>query len=53
MNLQVSSKYSEATRHAMSMLNEKELSLELIEALLKYIAGTVDASIRLSCVLSY
>ena len=39
-NLQVSSDYSDATRQALSVMNEKELSFELIESLLKYI-GTL------------
>ncbi|XP_069122246.1 ATP-dependent RNA helicase A protein-like [Argopecten irradians] len=36
-NLNVGSEYSEQTRRAMGMLNEKEMSFELIEALIKYI----------------
>ncbi|CAG2254144.1 DHX9 [Mytilus edulis] len=36
-NLKVSSEYSEQTKRALAMLNEKELSFELIEALIKYI----------------
>nr|XP_022341971.1 LOW QUALITY PROTEIN: ATP-dependent RNA helicase A-like [Crassostrea virginica] len=36
-NLLVNNEYSEQTRRAMAMLNEKELSFELIEALIKYI----------------
>ncbi|XP_033728682.1 ATP-dependent RNA helicase A-like isoform X2 [Pecten maximus] len=36
-NLNVGSEYSEQTRRAMTMLNEKEMSFELIEALIKYI----------------
>lgn len=38
-NLMVSGDYSEATRRAMAMLNEKEMSFELIESLLRYIKG--------------
>lgn len=34
-----SDNYSPATKEAMAMLNEKDLSFELIEALLKYIKG--------------
>nr|KAG5703072.1 hypothetical protein BaRGS_016233 [Batillaria attramentaria]KAG5706592.1 hypothetical protein BaRGS_005662 [Batillaria attramentaria] len=36
-NKQVSSDYSEATKTALAMMPEKELSFELIEALLRYI----------------
>ncbi|XP_070532711.1 ATP-dependent RNA helicase A-like isoform X2 [Ptychodera flava] len=37
LNKVISSEYSQATKAAMANLNEKELSFELIEALLKYI----------------
>ncbi|XP_061189773.1 ATP-dependent RNA helicase A-like isoform X2 [Saccostrea echinata] len=36
-NLLVNNEYSEQTRRAMAMLNEKEMSFELIEALIRYI----------------
>ncbi|KAL3871841.1 hypothetical protein ACJMK2_039813 [Sinanodonta woodiana] len=36
-NMIISQEYSEQTKRAMAMLNEKELSFELIEALVKYI----------------
>ncbi|XP_063606453.1 ATP-dependent RNA helicase A-like isoform X2 [Penaeus indicus] len=39
LNIVTSDNYSPATKEAMAMLNEKDLSFELIEALLKYIKG--------------
>ena len=36
-NLQVSNEYNDHTRRAMAMMTERELSFELIEALIKYI----------------
>ncbi|XP_045616540.1 ATP-dependent RNA helicase A isoform X2 [Procambarus clarkii] len=37
LNIVSSSHYSEGTRRALAMMNEKDLSFELVEALLKYI----------------
>uniref|UniRef100_A0A023F369 RNA helicase n=2 Tax=Triatoma infestans TaxID=30076 RepID=A0A023F369_TRIIF len=37
MNLKVSEEYKPSTRHAVSKMSEKEISFELIEALLKHI----------------
>lgn len=37
MNKMIGPDYSQSTRQAMAMLNEKELSFELIESLLKYV----------------
>ncbi|KAK8730414.1 hypothetical protein OTU49_007995 [Cherax quadricarinatus] len=37
LNIVSSSHYSDATRKSLSMMNEKDLSFELVEALLKYI----------------
>ena len=46
MNLVVSNEYTEQTRRAMAMLNEKETSFELIEALIKYIKSLkIDGAI--------
>ena len=38
-NAMVSNEYSEGTRRAMTLMNEKELPFELIDSLLKYIHG--------------
>lgn len=37
-NVLLSNEYSDTTRRAMSLMNEKELNFELIEALLRYIS---------------
>ena len=42
MNKQCGTDYSIQTKNAMSKMNEKELSFELIEALLHYIKGNIN-----------
>ncbi|XP_014281109.1 dosage compensation regulator mle isoform X2 [Halyomorpha halys] len=40
MNLKVSPEYGEAVKQSLSKMNEKDISFELIEALIKYCKGT-------------